>query len=407
MKILFLSDDFPPDNVGGAGIVVYNLAKEFKKLGHEVHVISTVQQKEQERNYQENGLGVYKIYSQYHRRWRAYVSLYNPQTIGKVRRIIKRIKPNVVHAHNIHTHLSYGCLRVAKLSGASVCLTAHDVMLFNYGKIKFQKNVTCENYFDFCRPSVIDQIKEYKKRYNPFRNFVIRRYLRYVDKVIAVSNALKRALVLNGITQVEVVHNGIDLSKCGVEPEEVSVFRKINNLENKKVVLFGGRISEEKGLKQAIQVLDLLMKEFSNLVLLVAGSKGVRGIDTRDLPIKFLGWLEREKMNVVYSSCDLVLVPSICFDSFPTVNLEAMAFRKPVISSCFGGSSEVVVNNETGYLINPYDTTTVVEKMGGLLRDDQKALKFGQNGHERVRDFFSLKHQAEKYLQYYNESFIT
>src|SRR3989338_9935720 len=102
MKILFLSDDFPPNNLGGAGVVAYSLAKTINNLGHEVHVISTTQDKNEEGGLAQDGLKIYKIYSQYHRRWRAYLSLYNPQTVKKVKKIINDIKPDVVHAHNVH-----------------------------------------------------------------------------------------------------------------------------------------------------------------------------------------------------------------------------------------------------------------------------------------------------------------
>ena len=403
MKILYLSDDFPPDNLGGAGVVAHNLAKAFKELGHDIYVVSTTQDKSKEGSYVQDGFKIYKIYSRYHRRWRAYFSLYNPQTVKKVSKIIADIKPDVIHAHNVHYHLSYHCLKIAKKSGAKVFLTAHDVMSINYGKIKLLKEATCENYLDYCKLSVLGQIKEFKKRYNPARNLIIKRYLKkYVDKTIAVSDALKSVLVLNGITNVGVIHNGIDVNVCEVDQEMVSVFKKNNGLENKKIILFGGRISEGKGINQAIESLSLILKEVPNAVLLIAGSDG-KGINNINLPIKFLGWIRRNEMNIVYSACSIVLVPSVCIvDSFPTVNLEAMAFKKPVIGTCFGGTPEVVVDGETGYIVNSLDVNLLADKIIDLLRDEQKAIQFGQNGYERVKNYFNLDQQAAKYFKLYS-----
>jgi len=401
MKILFLSDDFPPNSLGGAGIVAHNLAKAIKELGHDVYVVSATQDRSGEGSYVQDGLKVCKIYSEYHRRWRAYRSLYNPYTVKKVRKVIADIKPDVVHAHNIHSHLSYYCLKIAKLAGASVFLTAHDVMLFNYGKIKIPAEATCENYFDYCGSSAWGQIKEYKKRYNPVRNLIIKRYLqKYVNKIIAVSDALKRVLVLNGITNMVVIHNGIDVNAQEVDLGAVLNFKKINNLENKKIILFGGRISEDKGINQAMESLQLILKEVPDALLLIAGSDG-SGINKTTLPIKFMGWLGQEDMKIAIAASDVVLVPSICFDTFGMIVLEAMAARKPVVATCFGGTPEIVIGGETGHIVNPYDIETTTDKIADLLKNTGEAESFGRKGYERAKNDFSLKQQAEKYLELY------
>jgi len=152
MKILILSDDFPPNNLGGAGIIAFNLAKAFNKMGHTLLVVTTVQDKDKEGVTEYEGLEIHRIYSNYHDRWRAYISLYNPQTVKEVRKIIKEFEPDIVHAHNVHSHLSYACLKVAKKSGAKVFLTAHDVMLFHYGKLVEYinpKELYCPNKFNY------------------------------------------------------------------------------------------------------------------------------------------------------------------------------------------------------------------------------------------------------------------
>ena len=200
MKILYLSDDFPPDNLGGAGVVAHNLAKAFKELGHDIYVVSTTQDKSKEGSYVQDGFKIYKIYSRYHRRWRAYFSLYNPQTVKKVSKIIADIKPDVIHAHNVHYHLSYHCLKIAKDSGARVILTAHDTMLYSYGKV-----------YDGSKIPLFKDAWDHKLRFNPLRNLIIKYYLRNVDKIAAVSDALRRALINNGIKNVETIHNGINL----------------------------------------------------------------------------------------------------------------------------------------------------------------------------------------------------
>ena len=106
MKILILQDDFPPQSFGGAGIIAFILSKKLQKKGHTVFVITAVQDKKDEGEIEYEGLKIFRIYSKYNVRWRAYLSLYNPQTVKKVKKILNRVKPDTVHTHNIHYHLS-------------------------------------------------------------------------------------------------------------------------------------------------------------------------------------------------------------------------------------------------------------------------------------------------------------
>ncbi len=107
MKILILSDDFPPVSFGGAGIIAYNHARALLSRGDEVVVITSVQDMKLAGLYNDNGLTVHRIFSNYKERWRAYKSIYNFSVMSEFRAIISQYKPDIVHAHNIHTPLSY------------------------------------------------------------------------------------------------------------------------------------------------------------------------------------------------------------------------------------------------------------------------------------------------------------
>ena len=139
MKIVFLQDDFPPQSFGGAGISTYELAVGMKKAGHEIFVITTCRKRSESGETDYHGLKVFKIASDYHERWRAYVSLYNRPVVCQVEELLKRIRPDVVHANNIHFYLSYHCLKVAKQYARAVVFTARDTMLFSYGKLETKR----------------------------------------------------------------------------------------------------------------------------------------------------------------------------------------------------------------------------------------------------------------------------
>ena len=242
MKILILSDDFPPQSFGGAGFSTSYLAQGLQKSGHEIFVITACQEKSGKKNFNYQGLKIFRIFADYHERWRAYLSLYNPQTVGKVRKLIEEINPDIVHANNIHRYLSYHCLKIAKDSGKTVFFTARDTMVFSYDKL------ATENYLNKlnARISWLDNLKQARKRYNPFRNFLIRKYLKNVDKIFSVSDALKNALNQNGIQNVKTIHTGIDVADWKISQDAVKKFKKKHGLLGKKAVFFGGRIRSEE-----------------------------------------------------------------------------------------------------------------------------------------------------------------
>ena len=139
MKILMLQDDFPPQGFGGAEASTFELAQGLQRAGEDVFVVTTCRKKSDEGKTTYQELKVFRIFADYHERYRAYLSLYNPQTVGKVRQLIKEFNPDIVHAHNIHNFLSWHCLKIAKELGKPVFFTARDVMSFSYGKLATKK----------------------------------------------------------------------------------------------------------------------------------------------------------------------------------------------------------------------------------------------------------------------------
>jgi len=412
MKIIILSDSFKTD--GGATRISQLMAESFKNLGHEVLIISTAQKKESAGFKNVRGVGVHSIYAEYNLFWRAYRSLYNPQVIEPLRKIINDFKPDIVQAHNIHIYLSYHALKVAKKSGAKVFLTAHDVMPFHYGKLTEFINpndLSCPEKFNY-KISVWRQIKRAGKTYNPLRNLIIRHYLKYVDKIFAVSNALKQALEDNGIKNVAVIHNGIDVSDWVVGNMAIQDFKEKYNIQNKKVILFGGRLGWLKGGREICLAMKNIIKTIPDAVLLLVGKIDGEVKEILDFAdslkindnIITVGWLSGDELRAAYHVADIVTAPSICFDSFPTVNLEAMACRKPVIATYFGGSREAVKDGETGYIVNPFNIEELAEKIIYLLKNPEIAEKFGEAGYERVKEKFSLEKMMQNYLRWYEKS---
>lgn len=390
MKIVLLQDDFPPESKGGAGNMVATLALALKAAGHDIVVIAATQDSGMAGVGEWEGIEVHRIYSNYHERWRAYRSLYNWSTVPKVRQLLQQLRPDVVHAHNVHYHLSYYCLVLAKRYAKKVVLTAHDVMLFHYGS--FYEFVDTKKY----RVRWSALARRFKRRWNPLRGPLISYCIRGVP-IVAISHEHARALMENGYRST-VVYNGIDPAGWPASKETVDDFRARHALRDKKIVLFVGGISNRlKGIKETFGAMNLVTQHIPDALLLVAGAAGEWGEGVR-----CVGRLDAQDMKAAYGASDVVLFPSIGFDVFGLVNLEAMAAGKPVVATCFGGASEIVVDGETGYVVDPRDTEQFAARVSELLRDPAKTTRIGAAGRARLLARFTADRMADEYLRQYS-----
>jgi hypothetical protein len=111
-RLLLMADAF--DNRGGGEVVVAHLANALRDRW-EVAVLTTTRGPDE--SVDEGGLPVFRVHSAYHPRLRPLVSLCNPMVGAKVSAIVRRFRPDVVHAWNVHGHLSYDALRLARGGG--------------------------------------------------------------------------------------------------------------------------------------------------------------------------------------------------------------------------------------------------------------------------------------------------
>lgn len=413
MNIVFLQDDFPPYHAGGSGVIAYQLAKEFAKAGHTSSVITTVQEKNLAGQEFLDGIKVIRLFSNYHPRYRTYLSLYNPSIIPLLEESLKALKPDVIHVHNVHHHLSYYSLIVARRFTKKIYMTAHDAMSIYFDKPPYLNKRRLKNFNpNFFKEDFITQLSIQKLRYNPFRSFFAKLLIqKTVVEVIAVSDALRKVLKYNGIKNVSVIHNGIDVA-LWKKPEGVETFKNQRHI-GEAAILFGGRSSEAKGSFKLIDALKLVLKEVPHAQLLLMVERGFRTEDmlryARTLGVEeklvFTGWLSGETLRKAYYASSVVAVPSLYLDPFPTINLEAFACSKPVVATCFGGSPEVVQDGVNGYIVNPQDTSLLADRLTKLLCNSEKSKEYGQAGYDHVKSEFSLERQFQSYEKLFSSPY--
>jgi glycosyltransferase involved in cell wall biosynthesis len=398
MRIALLADTYPPENRGGAGVVAERLARQFVRHGHAVLVVASSARDSSE--VEQDGVRVCRLRSRYPERFRNFVAMANPLVLDGVRQALAGFRPDLVHAHNVHQHLSFAALEIAAATGAPVAYTAHDFLLFCC--IKF---ICTDGAVDF-RQRWFNCAKCQRFRWNPLRNRSIRRRMgAHVDQLFAISRALQTALRANGYGGAEVVPNGVD-PEWWAEGDGAR-FRARFGLGDAPVALLAARVSREKGAEAALHALARTGDVRARLV--IAGENpryapklrrlaGELGVGERLL---LPGWLGPEVMRDAYQAADVTLAPSTYPDPFNLTIVEGMAAGTPVIGSMLGAGPELVVDGETGYLVQPSDPAAFADRLSLLLDDPDRAAELGAAGRRRVTRHFTLDGQVRRTLTRY------
>lgn len=246
------------------------------------------------------------------------------------------------------------------------------------------------------------------------------------DAIIAVSEGMRRDVLAAypelDPDKVHVVRNGVDTEEFH-PVTETDVCHGIGMDPDRPSAVFVGRITRQKGLIHLVRAAAELDPD-TQLVLLAGapdtpeiGKQFEEAFDevrsTRTAPVIWVQeMLPRASVRQVLSAATVFACPSV-YEPLGIVNLEAMACATPVVASRVGGIPEVVVDGETGFLVDgvPTDSSTSEEvaafesafaaRINDLTRDPEHAEALGRAGRQRCIDEFSWARIAEQTVEVY------
>ncbi len=396
MKSLFLTNEYPPNIYGGAGIHVQYLARELAKLC-EVEVRCFGGQLETGGNPEVFGetsdpsgytapKALHSIFSALHKNLD-----FNTRAIDA----------DVVHLHTWYSHFG-GIL--AKLNyGTPVVLTVHSLE-----PLRPWKREQLGNGYDFTL-------------------WLERTAIEMADAVIAVSHETRTDILTHfdvDENKVHVIYNGIDPDEYRPTEDETTLKKHGIDPET-PYVLFVGRITRQKGIVHLVNAIRYLDPDTQ--VVLCAGAPDTPEIKAEmeaaveAVRHEFQGqivWIQDmlptpEKI-ALYSHAQVFCTPSI-YEPFGIINLEAMACETPVVGSAVGGMKEIILPGETGLLIplaqqpeSPFEaihpdifSRDLAAGLNTLMRDPERCAAMGQAGRERVLSHFSWAEIARETLALY------
>lgn len=202
--------------------------------------------------------------------------------------------------------------------------------------------------------------------------------------------------------KIQVIYNPIQTSRWVL---------KTNHLQNLsvKTILFAGTICDWKGcgdLAEACQMLQSNTQMPFELHLI-----GKNGIYAEELQKKYgrypwfklIGKIPREELMKRYAEADVICFPS-WWENMPMVCIEAMLCGGIVIGSNSGGMSEIISNEENGFLIPPHQPQILAETIQKAINlSEQRRQEISQNAQKRIRDDFSMDTILQQTISYYQQ----
>ncbi len=384
MKLALLTREYPPDVYGGAGIHVEYLVRELRRL-----VDVSVQCWGSPRD--EHGVSA-------HQPWAA-LSEPKPESAALQAMSINLAMAGAVKGVDlVHSHTWY-----ANLGG-------------HLAKLMWSiPHVVTTHSLEPLRPWKADQLGGGYA----LSTFCEQTAIEAADAVIAVSQGTRQDVLSSypkvHPERVHVIHNGIDPEIYRPTPSDQVLARY--GVDPGPFALFTGRITRQKGLSPLLAAAHKIDPRFQ--LVIVASSP-----DTPDIAAEVevlaervrsergnLVWIGRfiplEDLISLYSGATVFVCPSI-YEPFGLVNLEAMACETAVVGSRVGGIPEIVVEGETGYLVD-YDpddieafTTALAGRVQEVLSDPALAARMGKAGRQRVLQHFGWPAIAARTVELYD-----
>jgi 1,4-alpha-glucan branching enzyme len=380
VRVCFVSFEYPPNIIGGAGTYAETIVKGLRNRGIEVFTITRGGGDDyDQKTYRVSTPSV--DYLQH--------ILFMKAAMSLIHKLDNLLKFDVVHFNEPH-------ITIGKLNIPTVC-TLHSVKI-NDVRLKLSNlNVlnTARDIRDLILKGFVGSVCDASTVYTS-------------DKIICPSLHLKRLIksfCLVDEERVCVVPNGIDLAAFDkIENVDDAVLNRYG-LRTDNYLLYMGRLAPLKGIQYLIEAFRAIKREHAHLKLVISGAgeseKHIKNLACGTEDVVFTGHIDSMMFKkALYENCVAVVVPSF-YEGLPLVVLEAMAYRKAVIASDVGGIPSLVRHGESGFLVKPRDSTSIEKFVRMLLEDSDLRKKMGSFGRKLAEKGFTIDKMVSGTLRVY------
>lgn len=236
---------------------------------------------------------------------------------------------------------------------------------------------------------------------------LIRFTLSAADQLTVVSSALQnKALEFNSKLNIQIIPMGIHSHIFNTIPPQENIQKKYAT--NRPLILFVGRLSQEKGLEYLINALPAVKRVFPQLSLMIIGDGPLKAeLQKLSSELKlsnniiWVGHVAHEQLADFYKSADVLVGPSLR-EGLGLVFAEALACHCPVIASDLKSIQDIIKNEATGFTVEAADSRKLAEKIIYVLQNKDKVSKITGAGQREVFANFDWKIISNRYYSLIN-----
>jgi len=392
MRILHVTYIFPPKAIVADGItrVVYNQTKALAKMGHDVTVYTSnaldlhSKGRIKINKFPDNIEGVKVRYFPYLLRYGTI--FFTPSMFHSIRDDIKRF--DVIHIHDAR---SIQCAIATYYAG-----------LFNI-PIVFQPHGS------FISPLPSGRLRRLLRLFAD--KLYAEKVIEKISKIVTLSRMEADQYRRMGVPEekIAIIPNGIDLSEYAKLPPKGCFKKKFGIPEDRKIILYLGRIHRTKGIDFLVRAYAHLINEmnYRDAVLVIAGPDDGYLEEAKLLStslgvadsVLFTGFISREDKLGALVDADVFVTPS--FYGFPMTFLEACAVGTPIITTSLGDRLEWI-DGKVGYVTQP-TLQDLAEAIYKIISDEELREKISRNCIKTVKSNFSIEKVVEKLEKVYEE----
>jgi glycosyltransferase involved in cell wall biosynthesis len=241
-----------------------------------------------------------------------------------------------------------------------------------------------------------------------FRNIINKINFFFSDVILSNSNAGLKAYNADNNKKSRVIYNGFDFDRISNLADKESIKNKFN-IKSKYIVGMVASFSNKKDYTTYIKASQSVLNERNDVTFLCIGAGNdlpYKNMIDQKYKDKILLLGRQEKVESIMNICEVGVLasnPNTHGEGISNVIMEFMALGKPVVATQGGGTSEIIINNETGYIIDPKEPFTLKQKILELLSSFYMRTSMGEKGKKKIIEEFSINKMINKFTELYNE----
>lgn len=329
---------------------------------------------------------------------------WNRKSYREMRSLLREHKPDILHITNTFPLISPSVYYAAEVERTPVVQALHNFRLLCPDAFLCRDSKVCEKCLTkkFAWPAI--QHKCY--RGSRAGSFAVSSMLAAHRLMGTWKKKVHLYYTLTEFSKSKLLHLGVDPDRIAVKPNCVHPDPGVGQ-GDQEFALFAGRLSQEKGISALIEAWE---KHSPNIALKIVGDGPLADkVNAAAIANPLIEWLGRKPFTEVLElmgRAKVVVVPSVFYETFGRIIIEAYSSATPVVASRIGAMQELILDGETGYFFEPGNSEDLMAKVKAVLSDESARQQMRAAARDEFESKYTFDHNFQMLIDIYEQAII-